>query len=264
MVDQRRLGSSAPPGKMAGGDRRPPGAVPAIPLDGGSPTVPPAALNEPGAAGKGRKPTPGAPEKPQVARFTAARPAAHTRCGDTPNPVEGARREALLEEIGVELRTYQNAQDAVDEAACGRLGINRSDGRALDIIDRLGQMTAGELAKESGLSTGAITTLLDRLERAGYVRRVRDHVDRRRILVELTDEARRRTSEVWGPIAQASAGGLARYSNEELLFIRDFLRSSREFLMEHLERIKTLPATPVPSVSGQPETRPGSRRAPGE
>ena len=161
----------------------------------------------------------------------------------------------LLEEIGLEVRTYQNAQDAFDEGACERLGINRSDGRALDIIDRHGQMTAGELAKESGLSTGAITTLLDRLERAGYVRRVRDDVDRRRVLVELTEEARRRTWEIWGPIAEASMSGLARYSNEELLFIRDFLRSSREFLSEHLERVKTLPATPKPSSGDRREKR---------
>ena len=158
-------------------------------------------------------------------------------------------REALINEIGLEVRTYQNAQDAFDEAATERLGINRSDGRALDIIDRHGQITAGELARESGLSTGAITTLLDRLERAGYVRRVRDDVDRRRVLVELTDEARRRSWEIWGPIAEASTARLGRHSNEELLFIRDFLSSSREFLLEQLERVKTLPPTPA-SPSG--------------
>ena len=164
-------------------------------------------------------------------------------------------REALIEELGVEVRTYQNAQDAFDEAATERLGINRSDGRALDIIDRHGKITAGELAKESGLSTGAITTLLDRLERAGYVRRVRDDADRRRVLVELTDEARRRAWEIWGPIAEASTSRLGRYSNEELIFIRDFLRSSREFLLEHLDRVRALPAAPGPSRSGRPKKR---------
>ena len=163
-------------------------------------------------------------------------------------------REALINEIGLEVRTYQNAQDAFDEAATERLGINRSDGRALDIIERHRQMTAGELAKESGFSTGAITTLLDRLETSGYVRRVRDDADRRRVLVELTDEARRRTREIWGPIAEASTAGLARYSNEELLFIRDFLRSSREFLLEHLERVKALPTAPA-SPSGERDKR---------
>ena len=152
------------------------------------------------------------------------------------------KREALVHEVGLEVRRQQNAQDAFDEAAYWRLGINRSDGTALDIIEQHGQMTAGQLAKASGLSTGAITTLLDRLERAGYVRRVRDDVDRRRVLVELTDEARRRIGEIWGPIAEASAGWLARYSDEELVLIRDVLRSSRELLNEHLERIKVLPS----------------------
>ena len=105
---------------------------------------------------------------------------------------------------------------------------------------------------------GSVPTYIDdrgdhnparRLERAGYVRRVRDDVDRRRVLVELTDEARRRSWEIWGPIAEASTARLGRHSNEELLFIRDFLSSSREFLLEQLERVKTLPPTPA-SPSG--------------
>ncbi len=160
-------------------------------------------------------------------------------------------RQALLGEIGLEVRAYQNAQDAFDEAACERLGINRSDGRALDVIDRHGQITAGQLAAEVGLSTGAVTTLLDRLERAGYVRRVRDEIDRRRVLVELTEEAHRRSSEIWGPIAEASVATLSRHSNDELVFIRNFLRSSRDFLSEHVERVKALPPTTSPPSIGR-------------
>lgn len=152
-------------------------------------------------------------------------------------------RQALLREVGVEVRRHQNAQDRFDEAACVRLGINRSDGRALDILDQHGRLTAGQLARESGLSTGAITTLLDRLERAGYVRRVRDGVDRRRVLVELTDHARQRTWEIWGPIAEQADEELAHYSDAELAFIRDFLRRGREILSQHLGRIGN-PADP--------------------
>jgi DNA-binding MarR family transcriptional regulator len=99
---------------------------------------------------------------------------------------------------GLEIRRHQNTQDRFDEVACEYLGINRSDGRALDILDQHGRLTAGRLAAESGLSSGAITTLLDRLERAGYVRRLRDEGDRRRVLVELTDLAHERASEIWG------------------------------------------------------------------
>jgi len=148
-------------------------------------------------------------------------------------------RQALLEELNVEVRRYQNAQDEFDDTASARLGINRTDQRCLDILDLHGQMTAGQLAAESGLSTGAVTTLLDRLERVGYVQRVRDTVDRRRVLVEMTDEARARAGEIWGPIA-ADAGNLyARYSDAELVFLRDFLVEGRALLARHLARIRS-------------------------
>jgi DNA-binding MarR family transcriptional regulator len=147
-------------------------------------------------------------------------------------------RKALLEELTLEIRRYQNAQDEFDDAASKRLGINRTDQRCLDILDMHGQMTAGQLATASGLSTGAVTTLLDRLERVGYVRRVRDTVDRRRVLVEITDAARKRAEEIWGPIAAEAGEGFAHYSDEELVFLRDFLRGGQEFLARHLARIK--------------------------
>src|SRR5262249_50475729 len=101
-------------------------------------------------------------------------------------------RSALLTELFTEIRAGQNAVDAMDDAAAAYLGINRTDFRCLDVIDRRGRMTAGELAVESGLTTGAITAVLDRLERGGFVRRSRDDEDRRRIFVELTPEARAR------------------------------------------------------------------------
>jgi DNA-binding MarR family transcriptional regulator len=155
----------------------------------------------------------------------------------------GIDRAGLIRDLNVEIRRYQNAQDEFDDAASERLGINRTDQRCMDILDLNGQMTAGQLAVESGLSTGAVTTLLDRLERAGYVRRVRDTVDRRRVLVELTDEARKRAWEIWGPIAEEANEGWANVSDEQLLFLRDFLVGSQEFLARHLERIRK--ATPA-------------------
>jgi DNA-binding MarR family transcriptional regulator len=57
---------------------------------------------------------------------------------------------------------------------CQKLGINRTDLRCLNIVDNQGPMTAGRLAELSGLTTAAVTTVLDRLERAGYARRVRN------------------------------------------------------------------------------------------
>ncbi|HZD79103.1 MAG TPA: MarR family transcriptional regulator, partial [Actinomycetota bacterium] len=67
-------------------------------------------------------------------------------------------------------RAAQTASDVLDEAAVGVMGINRTDGRCLEIMERSGGLTAGRLASESGLTTGAVTAVLDRLEQAGYVR----------------------------------------------------------------------------------------------
>lgn len=72
-----------------------------------------------------------------------------------------------------------------------QLGLSATDHKCLDLAARGGQpMTAGRIAELSGLSTGAVTGVIDRLERAGYVRRVRDPHDRRKVLVEVTVDAK--------------------------------------------------------------------------
>src|SRR5947209_10047773 len=98
-------------------------------------------------------------------------------------------RGQLYAELGNEVRANQRATDVVDELICQLLGINRTDGRCLDILDQRGSMSAGDLAEASRLTTGAITAVIDRLERAGLARRVPDPADRRRVLVEPTAKA---------------------------------------------------------------------------
>ena len=66
------------------------------------------------------------------------------------------------------MRAAQAPIDQLDDAACRALGINRTDGRCLDIIDREGPVPAGRLAEASGLTTAAVTAVIDRLEKAGY------------------------------------------------------------------------------------------------
>ena len=150
-------------------------------------------------------------------------------------------REELAAEVIDQVRRHQIAQDAFDEAATTRLGVNRTDGRCLDILDRLGPITAGDLARESGLSTGAVTTLIDRLERRGYVRRARDTEDRRRVFIELTDELHERAGEIWGPLAGVGDAFLRRHSDAELRLLRDFLRDACAVLEEHAARVRGLP-----------------------
>jgi DNA-binding MarR family transcriptional regulator len=152
-------------------------------------------------------------------------------------------RADLIRDIGDEVRMSQNLTDAIDQSVCAILGINRSDARCLDIVERHGRISAGDLAAESGLTTGAVTALLDRLERGGAVRRVSDPGDRRRVLVELTPDAQRTSNEIYGPMAEAAGTLLSRYSREELLLLRDFLRRGREISTEQLARIQSSATT---------------------
>lgn len=136
------------------------------------------------------------------------------------------------------VRESQNAVDRVDEAACDLLGVNRTDLRCLDLLEREGRVTAGRLADLAGLTTGAVTALLDRLERRGYVRRLRDERDRRRVLVEITPEAVELAERVYGPIGEEALGELEGYTDEQLTLLRDhYLRGAR-FLVEHASRIR--------------------------
>jgi DNA-binding MarR family transcriptional regulator len=164
--------------------------------------------------------------------------------------VSNDRRAALEQEVGLAVRTYQTAVDEIDEAATGSMGLNRTDGRCLDILERKGRMSAGELAAESGLTSGAITSVLDRLETKGYVRRVRSESDRRKVYVELEDKAHRCIQEIYGPVAAQGSSILGALSDEELACIRDFLLSGRALLARHAARVR----------EGMPEET-GRRRA---
>src|SRR5271157_6269130 len=87
---------------------------------------------------------------------------------------------------------YLGAASDFNEGLAKKLKLSRTDMRCLDLIGRLGPMTAGRLAEESGLTNGAVTFILDRLEEAGMVTRRRDTEDRRRVWVEIVPAARQR------------------------------------------------------------------------
>jgi DNA-binding MarR family transcriptional regulator len=149
-------------------------------------------------------------------------------------------RSALLAALAQGVPQLQNATDTVDEAAAEVLGLNRTDLRALEILSRAGPHAASALATATGLSRGAMTTALDRIERAGYIRRTPDPDDRRGVRVELTEEARRWIERIWGPIAEDGARILQTYETDELAIILRFLEQARALQEAHAERIRAL------------------------
>ena len=108
-------------------------------------------------------------------------------------------------------------------AVASRIGLSATEFEAMDIITRYQPMTAGKLADYCGLTTGAITGLVDRLERAGFVERERDSQDRRRVYIKPIEIAERneKVCELYTPIAQAFRTLTAQYTPEQTQLLID-------------------------------------------
>jgi DNA-binding MarR family transcriptional regulator len=148
--------------------------------------------------------------------------------------------DSLVAQVATEIALLQNASAAVDAAAAVALGLNPTDLRCMGRLYMEGPSTAGELAQACRLSRGAMTVALDRLERAGYVRRLRGEVDRRRVMVEVTPRARGLTEAIWEPIGREGTALLVRMTNDELTFLLDFLQRGRELQEKHARRIAAM------------------------
>jgi DNA-binding MarR family transcriptional regulator len=144
----------------------------------------------------------------------------------------------VFDELIDEVRRSQSATDRFDQAVADALGLNRTDMRCLDVLEREGSVTAGRLAEETGLTSGAMTTALDRLERVGYIRRVRDVGDRRRVLVEVTPQALTDAGRFYSEHAALSERLYHRYSEKQLELLLQFVREGREFNEGHAARVE--------------------------
>ena len=150
--------------------------------------------------------------------------------------------QALPAQVTGSLRALSTEIDRLDQAAADQYGLNRTDMRALDLVGRAGPLAPTALARLLGFTTGGVTTVLDRLERAGYIRRRPDPADRRRLVVEVTQATSARDAEVFGGLICQTSDLLSGYTDDQLLVIDDFLT-----------RIRQLTAAYADTLSGQDE-----------
>lgn len=145
-------------------------------------------------------------------------------------------------------REFTSAVDVVNQIVADRMGVNRTDHRVLEILNRKGAMTSGDLAQAAHLTTGAVTAVVDRLEDVGYVRRVRDTDDRRRVLIERTLESTRTAMRYYQPFMATTFESMTKYSAEELEVVRDFMRGAAELSEEYAEELETVEGpSPAPA-----------------
>ena len=120
----------------------------------------------------------------------------------------------------------------VSQTVAARFGLNTTDLECLDLIQLEGKVSAGQLATATGLTSGATTALIDRLERAGYVERFDDPADRRRVLVRIRKGSIDEIAKVYGPMQKRMFALWSGYKEAELAVIEDFLSRSLALSVE--------------------------------
>ncbi|GAA1255741.1 MarR family transcriptional regulator [Kitasatospora nipponensis] len=146
-------------------------------------------------------------------------------------------REQVIEEFGHVMQEFQRSSDTLDQRVADRLGLNRTDLRCLELLFGPKPMSPGELAAAAGMTTGGVTTAIDRLERSGYATRIRDAVDRRRVTVEPSEKGYAMVAEIFAPIAQEGAEYLRTLDTGTLTRMTEFLRFATRQQHDHAEQL---------------------------
>jgi DNA-binding MarR family transcriptional regulator len=144
-----------------------------------------------------------------------------------------SRAAQLKRDLAEALRRHSTKTVLFHAAVADRLGLGPADHKCLDLLIRFGPQTAGELAVQTALTTGAITGVIDRLERAGYAERTADPADRRRVVVRpVAEKIKAELEPLFANVARATAAMLDGYTDAQLEFLLDFLRRADQLADE--------------------------------
>jgi DNA-binding transcriptional ArsR family regulator len=154
----------------------------------------------------------------------------------------GAERARMESEFLLAMRRTGSTLQLLGQVAAERIGVNATDLNCLNLVALAGRrepMTAGELARQTGLTTASITGVLDRLEEGGFVRRERDPKDRRRVNVNLNPgPALAEIGPTFGPLVMAWRSAAASYSDSELRLLLEFQRRFLDIVRDSLDRLR--------------------------
>lgn len=151
-------------------------------------------------------------------------------------------REELIHAIIAKRREMAIETIMFHQAVADEIGLYITDHKCLDLIRQYGAMPAGRLADLTGLTTGAVTGIIDRLEKAGYAKRVNDPKDRRRTIVEPTRNKKleKKIESIFMPLHENMSKLLSSYSDSELAFLLDVLTKSLDQTHQELMKLRGL------------------------
>jgi DNA-binding MarR family transcriptional regulator len=153
------------------------------------------------------------------------------------------KRAELLGELAREFRQFNGLGASFFRAAAARIGMTVTDMQVIDLLESAGPATAGQLADLTGLTTGAITGMINRLEEAGLVRRERDPNDGRRVIVQLVPEKneRRKVGSIFASLGEGWKEMVSHYDDEQLSFLLKFLKGSNALSRQEIVRLREAP-----------------------
>jgi|SRR5579863_7654259 DNA-binding MarR family transcriptional regulator len=137
-------------------------------------------------------------------------------------------RDELIAALMFASREYSTAAVAFHNVVAQRFGLSVSDLKSLDILQRRGALTAGEIAVYTSLATASVTSLIDRLQKKGLVRRVRDRADRRCVVVKLTPKLEETIAPLFKSLNRRMLARFKGYGDREVALIRDFLTQAAD------------------------------------
>jgi len=150
------------------------------------------------------------------------------------------KREETIHTIIDKFREMSTETIMFHEVVADELGLYITDHKCLDIIHRFGAMPAGRLGEMTGLSTGAVTGMIDRLEKAGYVKRANDPKDRRKTIVEpiRNKKLEKQIEMIFTPLHERMHKFLSSYSDSELTFLLDAMTKLIEQTREESKNLR--------------------------
>ncbi|PSB13599.1 MarR family transcriptional regulator [filamentous cyanobacterium CCP1] len=126
-------------------------------------------------------------------------------------------------------------------AIAEKVGLSATEHKTLDLLSRAGALTAGQLAELTGLTTGAVTGLVDRLEKIGFVKRDKDPTDRRKVVIKpVTEKMENEIAPLFTSMGESMEQLLSRYSTQELALLNDFLTHSINILQEETAKLQEI------------------------
>lgn len=146
--------------------------------------------------------------------------------------------EELIARLNLALREASTATVLIHSVLAAKFGLNVSDWKCGELVNRHGRLTAGQLAEMTGLTTGTITVIIDRLERARFVRRMPDPHDRRKVWVEAINDRAIEVQQVLDEAFAPVLAWMATYRTEELAFILDFMQRNTTLVTEAALRLQ--------------------------